>query len=261
MKTLLVGDLHLKAHLILPIVEEKMTEYACQQVIFMGDYTDDWNCNRDPQLYLAELDELIIWKSRMEKHGKKVVTLLGNHDAPYLIDQPRGYTLVGNIQPVAEKLFTLGMQVAYELDDFLLSHAGFCWGQDLENWHLRLLTPEDIVEISDLEHHVGNARGGRYWVGSPIWADFRELLAEPNPKYLKQIVGHTPQSYIELETEAPFQIIGIDTFNLGTKGTYPYYSFQGNGDLLLYDDGKLEVIPTLWKEKTTLEAVYQKRGY
>lgn len=39
-KTLLVGDLHLKAQVILPMVEEKMAGHHCLQVILMGDYMD-----------------------------------------------------------------------------------------------------------------------------------------------------------------------------------------------------------------------------
>lgn len=40
MKTILVGDLHLKAAFILPMVEQKVKQFGVQRVILMGDYMD-----------------------------------------------------------------------------------------------------------------------------------------------------------------------------------------------------------------------------
>lgn len=262
MKTILVGDLHLKVRLILAIVSEKIEEFECEQVIFMGDYTDDWNCNMNQQLYLDELEFLINWKDKMKAQGVNVVTLLGNHDAPYLTGNLRHYSLQQGYQLISESLFKLGTQIAFQMDDFLVSHAGYCWGQELEEWHLRTIEKADSAAINLLERQVGIGRGGRYWSGSPLWADYRELMDSPNPKYLKQIVGHTPQKEILLENaqDKPFEFIAIDTFNLASKGEYPYYNFRGNGDLLLYNSGELSVIETEWQQKETLEKLYLQRS-
>ena len=40
MKTLLVGDLHLKSQLILPIVDNVIKDNNVKRVIFLGDYVD-----------------------------------------------------------------------------------------------------------------------------------------------------------------------------------------------------------------------------
>lgn len=40
MKTLLIGDLHLKSQLILPIVDRIIQTYNIKRVIFLGDYVD-----------------------------------------------------------------------------------------------------------------------------------------------------------------------------------------------------------------------------
>lgn len=40
MKTILVGDLHLTAQIVLPMVEQKVKELGIKRVILLGDYTD-----------------------------------------------------------------------------------------------------------------------------------------------------------------------------------------------------------------------------
>lgn len=264
MKTILVGDLHLKARMILPIVERLLLEKECNQVVLMGDYTDDWNCNFNEKLYIDELNFLINWKNRMQKNNIQVITLLGNHDAPYLTGELRGYSLRTDYREVAHKLIELGVQIAFELDDYVCSHAGFCVGFNIQEWHLRELTFNDLDlrSVKDLENRIGK-RGGFTQTPSPLWADFSELAEYPNPDIPKQIVGHTPQESIVFvkEPSEHRQFIDIDTFNLATKGTYPYYIFREGGDLLLYDNG-LSILKTAWQEKETLERLYMQRsGY
>lgn len=262
MKTILVGDLHLKGRLILPIVEEFLFEKKCEQVVLMGDYTDDWNCNLNDRLFLDELDFLINWKRRMEEKGIQVIALLGNHDAPYITGELRNYSLRIDYRKVAHKLIGLGVQIAFELDDYVCSHAGFCVGFDLQEWHLRKLTYSDfdLKRVKNLENRIGK-RGGFIQIPSPLWADFSELTEYPNPDIPKQIVGHTPQNNIVFTngSNGEYQFVDIDTFNLATSGDYPYYHFRGNGDLLLYDSG-LSVLETKWQTKGTLERLYTQRG-
>ncbi len=40
MKTLLIGDLHLKSQLILPIVDKIIQTHNIKRIIFLGDYVD-----------------------------------------------------------------------------------------------------------------------------------------------------------------------------------------------------------------------------
>lgn len=256
-KTLLVGDLHLKAEFVLPIVESKIQELDCQQVIFLGDYVDDWDQQRNTDAYLRDLDFLIQWKKRMTDNGLHIINLLGNHDAPYLIDEPRAYSLqiYSGFKSVRDRLNALDLQAAFQLDSFLISHAGYCWGQEVEARHFEALTLVDIEMISELEDHVGIGRGGRYWVGSPIWADYNlELTSQPNPKYLKQVVGHTPRQNVNLDADNQYEIYGIDTFSMSGSGDAPYYKFIGDGDLLMYDNQTedLTAVHTEWQSSETI---------
>lgn len=187
------------------------------------------------ELYNAELEYLLNWKSKLLSKGIEVITLLGNHDAPYLIDEPKYYSISNRkcFIETGKKLYNLGLQVAFKLGDYIVSHAGFAWGQDLQEWHFNILSPADKELIKVLNEHVGISRGGRYLVGSPIWADYNfELKEYPNPLILKQIVGHTRQSEISLTST----LVAIDTYSIFEKKEHPYYGFYGNGDLLLYDN-------------------------
>jgi len=81
----------------------------------------------------------------------------------------------------------------------------------------------------------------------------------PNPKYPKQIVGHTPQATIDLAT-GKSRLVDVDTFTLGPTATPPYYRFSGDGALLLAEDGRLSVIQTDWQQSATLNQLYEQRG-
>ena len=134
------------------------------------------------------------------------------------------------------------MQIAYQLDDYLVSHAGYNFLFDTEPWHFEPIQVEKYEkELEILAYAVGPMRGGGDLAGSPLWADFREIEIAANIKYPKQIVGHTPKSSIDISKN----IIGLDTFSLSmnAQNTYEYI---GNGDLLFYELGTLQVIPTNW---------------
>lgn len=141
----------------------------------------------------------------------------------------------------------MNLQIAFQLEDYLVSHAGYNFLFETESWHFepitRKLKHEEELEI--FANAVGPMRGGRDLAGSPLWADIREPF---NPKYPKQIVGHTPQEQIDISKN----LIGVDTFSVFLNDNLNY-QFIGNGDLLFYQDGNLEVIKTNWDTPKTLE--------
>ncbi|WP_125766367.1 metallophosphoesterase [Lapidilactobacillus wuchangensis] len=252
MRTLLVGDTHLKNRIILPIVAEKAVALKCQQIVLLGDYVDEWHQEQKVTLYRAEMNYLLQWKQAMIQRGFKVVTLLGNHDSAYLTRTIHPYSLqiASGFEWVRSQFLQLGLQVALKIDDFLITHAGLCWGNDLETDYFRPITAQDFRMVKMLAERVGQARGGRHWNGSPIWADYEhELLDAPNPHFLKQIVGHTPVRQITLTSDRPDQLIDIDTFSI--HGNFMNHLY-GDGSLLLLDHGQLEVVATDW---TTAPAV------
>lgn len=248
MKTLLVGDLHLKESLILPIVKEKAKEFDCKRIVMLGDYTDTKGQDRNPQLYFREIGFLKKWKYEMEEEGVEVINLIGNHDVSYLTDEPRHYSLTDfdGFIFVKESLFELGIRVAFWLGKYLVSHAGYAAGNEAEDWHFNYLYEEDAEKLMRLSESVGFARGGIYLTGSPLWADYdRELTVYPHEDYPYQIVGHSPRKEIDLGEN----YVGIDTFLV-----YPYKGLRniqyGNGSLLLHDDwdDSLKVVLTRWNE-------------
>ena len=227
MKTILVGDLHLKAQIILPMVEQKVKELGIKRVILLGDYTDAYEQERNFDLYMNELDYLFIWKSKMKVFGVEVINLLGNHDVSYLTVTPRRYSLqdADGFLSVGRKLLKLNLQIAFLLDDYLVSHAGYTQDFDL----------------------------GEYFLGSPLWADFdHELSCLPNLKYQKQIVGHTPQTKITTVHKGEFELVGIDTFTIIPIKRKPFFKKVGSGEILLYDS-VLTPIQLSWQNDEVFE--------
>lgn len=252
MKTVLVGDIHLKARIILPIVEKIINHYNCQRVIFLGDYTDLNDQNNNVKLYARDLTYLSEWKEKMTSKGIEVINLIGNHDIYYVINFPANFSLKHDeaFGAIHDFLLNLNLQIAYKLGDFIVSHAGYNQRFNLEDWHLQPFDIDNNFQFDELvrfANSVGIKRGGRSLVGSPVWADISEIELSPNLEInSKQIVGHTPQTHIDINQD----IIGIDTFAVDEV-----LNFYGNGDLLLHDDktNELTIIPTNWKSLETYE--------
>lgn len=241
--TLFVGDLHLQAKLILPLVEKAIEKHNVERVIFMGDYVDQWNQNDNDQLYIDELTLLNKFRKKLIKEGKvEPVFLIGNHDMPYLIGIPEYYSVYNRqvFDKVHDLLLQLQPQIAYEVDDdFIASHAGYvqtsAW--EIPLWHFKPWLYSYIDKSIELQKQVGR-RGGFDTYGSMLWEDFGERLWRAGMKY--QIVGHTPQKTItdlrgNITCEA--NCICVDTFSLNQ-----FYNPIGDGSMLLYKDNNFEII-------------------
>lgn len=207
--TLVVGDIHNKIWILNHIFEFTMgsgEHYADQfdKIIFLGDYVDDWNS--PPVASHNALSRLIELKN---KFPEQIVLLMGNHclsewlGGRFKCSGFNEYThsLIKDLYSENEGLF----DIAYWDGDFLYSHAGFTnqWIKDLD----LPSTPKELVEtVNDALHYrytnqrrngifsalaqAGSGRGGM-GTPSPVWADKRELEANPLP-FVNQIVGHTP---------------------------------------------------------------------
>ena len=241
--TLFVGDLHLQAKLILPLVERAIEKHNVERVIFMGDYVDQWNQNDNSQLYIDELTLLNKFRKKLIKGGKvEPVFLIGNHDMPYLIGVREYYSAYNadTFDKVHDLLLQLQPQIAYEVDDYIIaSHAGYvqtsAW--EIPLWHFKPWLYSYIDKSIELQKDVGR-RGGFDTFGSVLWEDFGERLWRAGMKY--QIVGHTPQKTItdlkeDITCEA--NCICVDTFSLNQ-----FYNPIGDGSMLLYKDDKFKII-------------------
>lgn len=241
--TLFVGDLHLQAKLILPLVEKTIEKHNVERVIFMGDYVDQWNQCDNSHLYIDELTLLNKFRKKLIKEGKvEPVFLIGNHDMPYLIGIREYYSVYDTktFDKVHDLLLQLQPQIAYEVGEYsVASHAGYvrtlAW--EIPRWHFKPWLYGYIDESIELQKDVGR-RGGFDTFGSVLWEDFGKRLWRAGMKY--QIVGHTPQKTITdlrggVTCEA--NCICVDTFSLNQ-----FYNPIGDGSMLLYKDDNFEVI-------------------
>jgi predicted phosphodiesterase len=246
MRTLVVGDLHLMESLVLPIVEAKALEYKVNQIVLVGDYFDQWNKDTNSNLYYRELNFLVEWTTSLRSRGVDVICLLGNHDIPYLTGDLRHYSIhdIAVVQEIKNKLIELGVQLAFEVDGYIISHGGFAGVETPKAWYFSNISYMHISELYRLENIVGKARGGFSPFGSLVWADYvHELASSYNKDYPKQIVGHTPLKHVTNNINDNGTIYDVDTFSL-----YQNYNPIGNGDLLLLEDGEVKVIPTTISE-------------
>ena len=249
-KTILVGYTHLKNALILPILDDIIEKHNVKQVIFMGDYLDTKIQGQQSNvgLYAKDLVYLVDWKKKATDKGISCKFLIGNHDIFYYLGIPTSFTLTNQeaFEAVGDTLEELDLQIAFQLDDYIVSHAGYNFLFDVEDWHFSRLSLENEDELIRFASTIGPMRGGQDLAGSPVWAHIEEIKIAPNPDYPKQIVGHTPQPSIDLSKN----VIGIDTFAIDEE-----MNFYGNGDILFYDSDtkELSVIPTSWKSVATLD--------
>lgn len=243
MKTLFVGDLHAKYH-ILEKVKELSKNY--NQVIFLGDYVDDWNAV--PEASYNLLKSLI--EFRLDNPGK-IHLLLGNHDLSEWFGRP--FTCSG-YNPLTSKLVEPNFStyehifdIAYSDDTFIATHAGITkgwWNKYLSETPCKKLTPKVYADALNWTFHhrntdvsaeeafygladVGYLRGGHN-IPSPLWADASELMEDGINSI--QIVGHTPQRTVT------FYNIDKEIYFCDTFSTYTDNSPYGDNTLLVVEN-------------------------
>lgn len=245
MKTLIVGDLHTKCHILDQIINISKNY---DKVVFLGDYVDDWGSM--PEASWNILNKL---KDFYTDNVGKVILLLGNHDLSEWLGKNfkcsgwNTYTsnYVGNFMSNFIPIFRL----AYAQDGYLFTHAGITrgWAEKYIGYPDYKIT-ETVAGILNhtLNHYddegeyediffglseVGFERGG-YETPSPIWADMDELITDPVPE-LNQVVGHSP-----VNTILKYQSHGASLYFCDTFSTYSTGSPIGDSSLLVLDDGK-----------------------
>lgn len=258
MKTIVVGDLHLKQSRILPQVERAVARHGAGRVVLCGDYVDEYGATDEDEL--RELTYMAGWLEARRAEGLVVDALLGNHDFAYL----QGWEISGYRPVVAPSvrwmLKEMHLAVATTVGDILVTHAGLTasWARR----HPEVLgscepgQAEPATGAAEVAHAAldalyaqgpdsdgwralfaaGPARGGWQRPG-PLWADVMELLAGPVPG-MRQIVGHTPLDTCT-RLDAPSEIWACDTFSCYRNGD-PIGDGTG---LLVDDDGIVTVVP------------------
>ena len=193
MRVLAVGDIHTKIWII-EAVQKLLDNY--DQVVFVGDYADDWNS--------SSLKTIETWKALRKfqrDNPKKVKLVVGNHDYIYVHKTPTlasGYsqitqTLIDAPENKRLKSWLRSLPVIQVIDEVRYSHAGIT-----EFWD-----GEDTVES--------------------LWDDASPLWARPTGisvyKPIVQVFGHTPsETCWEVQNGPTCSVWCIDTFSTYSDG-------------------------------------------
>ena len=119
-KTLVIPDVHGTIHWKSCI--DKIDEY--DYIVQLGDWFDQWHNDWEEVDQIENLREYIEFK---KKYPDKVFALIGNHDLGYLINESMSGQQKHKFFDIrqAMKEFFLYMDIATEIDGYVLSHAGF----------------------------------------------------------------------------------------------------------------------------------------
>ncbi len=250
MKTLIVGDIHLKARSILPEVDEILEgDAGIGRVVFVGDICDEWGASEDR--LMRELEEFADWVEERRRDGMQVDVLFGNHDFQYLLGEQGPGTQLELAPFVHETLFSLGLQIATLSDGFLVTHAGVtqAWCDEY------LDAPENAEEVVEQLNGLledgscyslgslftcGPDRGG-FDLPGPLWADRYELQEDPL-EGIPQIVGHTPVETAALGEHLQWSPDAAEIWFCDTFSLFSDMRPIGDGSMLLVDEGAVRVV-------------------
>jgi predicted phosphodiesterase len=278
MKTMIVGDMHLKESVILPLVDELLGKLGkVERLVFTGDICDQWDATE--QTFNDELKFFDKWINAKESEGIDVDLVFGNHDFAYIsfLGGPGYLEAAGNH---VRHFFNMHPKtaIATTVGKYLITHGGL-----VDSWASNYLEPNDNFDRTSVKgiaealnkmlederydelYQAGPGRGG-YELPSPLWADKEELLFSAYPG-ISQIVGHTPVSTCVKEKHpgTNSELWFCDTFSLegklinpnnlgsislalaqetGQKFCYQITGTLGDGSVLLIEDNKVSVEKT-----------------
>lgn len=247
-KTLIVGDMHCKQGTILPLVNEAVVAHSANRVVFLGDYTDEWDSTAADVVDALGLQAS--WAEVARENGVDATFLIGNHDFEYLLGEGCSGTHLEAMADIKEALGRIEMQAATCIDGYLITHAGLT-----QEWADEYLAGSDGVKdvaarINEMFFggschdwrklaSCGSSRGG-VEIASPLWADKRDLKTSA-AHGLNQIAAHTPTKTCERLRHGKDEIWLCDTFSL-TSNMAPI----GDGSMLLVQDGIAKRIQADW---------------
>jgi predicted MPP superfamily phosphohydrolase len=118
-KTVIIGDIHGRDSW-----KQIIKNQNPDRVVFVGDYFDSYDNNLTAAIQLHNFQEIIAYKQSTEAN---VIMLIGNHDYHYYPggEQYSGYQY--GAAPLIRQTLNENkhhLQMCYQLDDILFSHAG-----------------------------------------------------------------------------------------------------------------------------------------
>lgn len=231
-----VGDMHCKQKAILPYVSKAAEVNDVDQIVFMGDYVDDY-VSPDEEM-LDALKYQIKW-CKQESKNKSIVNLAGNHDFSYLAsnDEAKYYCsghrdeIKQSIRALLEKL---SLQAAYQWNGIIATHSGVA-----KDWLNFCGMPDDCESVEQCINSMLDQRDSRLYMASsyrggcdkcsgPLWLDIHEMSPQTAPSF-NQVMSHTPVKKVEMHEfkDAGFAFC-VDSFSTSRQGLA-----VGDGSLLL----------------------------
>jgi hypothetical protein len=186
-KTLIIPDIHTKFGLAEEIIEKE----KCDEVVFLGDYFDNWDDNYEIAHQTAE------WLKESMKQDNRI-HLIGNHDLSY--SDPKRHMCSGFEELKKHAIDKVGIDWEQLwrwvwVDDWLCTHAGLSNefykmyakdGEYIQNFLARMYgtkeTEQTLYSVSSFRSNNGDPSAGI------VWCDWKEFINIPN---VKQIFGHT----------------------------------------------------------------------
>lgn len=255
-KTLIVGDLHCKMSLVLPRILDVAISHCCDAVVLSGDLCDDWGVSGGAMV--RQLEFTARWKREAAQLGIETVFLLGNHDSAYVGLPQYHFTKRDVLSRTGEILQEdLDVRIAVAVQGYLVTHAGLTasWARrnGLEFGCAADALAQQLCDMFvDLESRLrlaicGPRRGG-WGDPGPLWADRRELIADPYGG-CSQIVGHSPvESAVRWESDSGDALWFIDTLSLRSDGTP-----VGDATALIVCEGEVSSVPLFSKWDAAVE--------
>ena len=227
MKTVIIGDIHGRDCWKQIVIDEQP-----DRVIFIGDYFDSYDDYTAAE-QMWNFEQIINFKLIRESVQSEVIILVGNHDFHYVdgSEHYSGYQF-GAAPGINDLLFNnmKHMQMAYEMDGYLFTHAGV--SNDWYTYWMKMLHLEgDNVADNINEMWKASSRPFRFAgfnpygdskESSPIWIRPKSLQKANRDTFRDQfiqVVGHTQQKKVDIKGKSSGgRYYYIDT--LGTSGQY-----------------------------------------
>ena len=194
MKTLIIPDAHERINQLTKI--RKHIDEA-ERIVSLGDWFDTFLPHR-----VEETIDFIL----EFKNDPRWTWLIGNHDAHYMFNHP--YLQCSGYDPSTQVLWNKRLPIEFlrkwklwtQVDDFLVSHAGFhpdtihLCNPDTHEKALQIAFDGGFHNLYMPGEDVGGPDGQ---VGGPNWLRWYRLECL---KGKPQIVGHTPGVAVQLKT-------------------------------------------------------------
>lgn len=221
MTTLVISDIHNKIHWIEPALLVLKEKYDYDEVVFLGDYFDNFHDNHWVVMETAR------WLKESLTHSNRI-HLLGNHDMPYRFPNNDSLGCPG-WSPLKSKSVNSVMLLsdwektipAYASNGWLFSHAGF--SPQLCTHPVKGFLPADELVSSAVKGiellkanfphplFLPGSRMGEPVMGGITWMDWDDE-AEIYPG-VKQLVGHTPDNCVRVKHSPEGEMHCMDTHN------------------------------------------------